>query len=95
MAARFKHESLSVCVCVYVCVSVCLCVCVCLVCMFRVLLVNLRSRTRQTRMSDDLVPMQTRDAFDMQLLIEAATHCDRIRLLQVCVCVYMCVCVCA
>lgn len=39
-------------------------------------------RALQTRMSDDLEPMQTRDAFDMQLLIEAATHSDRLRLLQ-------------
>ena len=39
-------------------------------------------RALQTRMSDDLMPMQTRDGFDMQLLIETASHADRIRLLQ-------------
>ena len=39
-------------------------------------------RALQTRMSDDLMPMQTRDGFDMQLLIETASHSDRIRLLQ-------------
>lgn len=39
-------------------------------------------RALQTRMSEDLAPMQRRDGFDLQLLIEAGTHTDRIRILQ-------------
>jgi len=31
----------------------------------------------QTRMTDELMPMQTRDGFDLQLLVEAKSHSDR------------------
>jgi len=34
-------------------------------------------RSLQARMSDDLMPMQARDGFDMQLMIEASSHSDR------------------
>jgi len=39
-------------------------------------------RSLQSRMSDDLMPMQARDGFDMQLMIEASSHSDRLRILR-------------
>lgn len=35
-----------------------------------------RART-QARMADELMPMQARDGFDLQLLVEAKSHSDR------------------
>jgi hypothetical protein len=35
-----------------------------------------RART-QARMADELMPMQARDGFDVQLLVEATSHSDR------------------
>jgi len=45
---------------------------------------ELQSEVRglQTRMTDELMPMQTRDGFDLQLLVEAKSHSDRLKVLQ-------------
>ena len=38
-------------------------------------------RALQSRMAEDLMPMQVRDGFDVQLLVQAKSHSDRLRIL--------------
>ena len=38
-------------------------------------------RALQSRMAEDLMPMQVRDGMDVQLLVQAKSHSDRLRIL--------------